>query len=270
MSDWFKVLAAVAPKGRADILRGAGLAMPGVCAAYEISPGLRQAHFIAQCAHESDGMKTTTEYASGDAYEGRHDLGNTQPGDGRRFKGRGLIQVTGRANYRDMGARLGVDLMANPDSVASFPPAAITAGAYWGWRKINRLADKDDLHAVTRAVNGGINGLASRAVYLVRAKAALAGQDMGDDQAKTAARDHLNTAAEKAKAHASGHKKAAGGAGMGGTGAAAAAHGTHGHTGVTIALVALALAVAGYFAWQAWRAGAKSTALSEAAKGVQP
>src|SRR5262249_24913671 len=82
---------------------------------FAIDSRLRVAHFLAQICHESDGFCTTVEYASGDAYEGRASLGNTKPGDGRRFKGRGLIQLTGRANYTQYGKLLDLDLVTNPD-----------------------------------------------------------------------------------------------------------------------------------------------------------
>lgn len=144
-------------------------------ARHRIDTPLRAAHCLAQLAHESDGFATLTEYADGEAYEGRVDLGNTQPGDGKRYKGRGLVQLTGRANYRRIGKLCGIDLEAEPGRAADPAIAARTACAYWHDRGINRHADRDDLIAVTFAVNGGLNGLAERRRRLVVAKAGLDG-----------------------------------------------------------------------------------------------
>ncbi|MGQ9865280.1 MAG: glycoside hydrolase family 19 protein [Pseudanabaenaceae cyanobacterium] len=140
---------------------------------YQIDTPLRIAHFLAQIAHESDGFRATEEYASGAAYEGRLDLGNTQPGDGRRFKGRGLIQVTGRANYIEASRALGVDLLADPTRLAEVDLATRSAGWFWHSRRLNAHADRDDIHTITRRINGGYNGLADRQSYLNRAKQAL-------------------------------------------------------------------------------------------------
>lgn len=142
---------------------------------YRIATPLRIAHFIAQIAHESASFRFTEEIADGSAYEGRVDLGNTQPGDGRRFKGRGLIQLTGRANYAAYSADTGVDYLAAPQKVASDPLVA-TDVACWFWHRnrLNALADQDDVKAVTKKVNGGFNGLDDRVAYLGRAKAVLA------------------------------------------------------------------------------------------------
>lgn len=137
---------------------------------YAITTPLRKAHFLAQVGHESDGFNTNEEYASGAAYEGRSDLGNTQAGDGRRFKGRGLIQVTGRANYADCGRALGVDLIRNPERLGDYDLACLSAGWYWSSRRLNGDADSDDILTITKIINGGTNGLADRQSYLARAK----------------------------------------------------------------------------------------------------
>lgn len=132
---------------------------------YGLTTPLRQAHFLAQAAHESDGFKTLVEYASGDAYEGRKDLGNTVKGDGRRFKGRGIFQLTGRSNYKAFGKRLGVDLVSHPEAAAEPYNAVRIALEYWKSRKLNALADKNDIQAITLRINGGYNGLAARKRY---------------------------------------------------------------------------------------------------------
>lgn len=142
------------------------------CLRFGIDTPLRQAHFLAQVAHESDGFRTATEYASGRAYEGRKDLGNTQPGDGVRFKGRGLIQLTGRANYAAYSQSLYGDdrCVQNPAMVAELPDAALAAGWFWQLKGLNALADADNIMAVTRKINGGTNGLEDRKAKLQQAK----------------------------------------------------------------------------------------------------
>lgn len=133
--------------------------------------GLRLAHFMGQCAHESGGFRYMEEIASGAAYEGRKDLGNTEPGDGRRYKGRGPIQLTGRANYRASGRRLGLALEEHPEMVA-YPSVGLLVGVdYWADRELNALADRDDLLSITRKINGGTNGLEERRRLTARAKA---------------------------------------------------------------------------------------------------
>jgi putative chitinase len=141
--------------------------------AHGIDTARRRAHFLAQVGHESGELRYTEEIASGEAYEGRADLGNTEPGDGRRFKGRGLIQLTGRANYRAFGNAIGIDLLSgdNPQRVATDPALAVEVACwYWQARGLNPLADADDAEAVTRKINGGLNGLADRLRQLDRAR----------------------------------------------------------------------------------------------------
>ncbi len=99
------------------------------------------------------------EFADGRAYEGRADLGNTQPGDGPRYRGRGFVQLTGRANYRTYGVALGVNLEGNPDLALDAEVAAAVLGRYFRLRGIDALDDAGDWVAVRRAVNGGTNGL---------------------------------------------------------------------------------------------------------------
>ena len=114
------------------------------------------------------------EVASGQAYEGRADLGNTETGDGKRFKGRGLIQLTGRANYQAYGEYKGQDFTTedNMKRVATDPNLA-TDVAGWFWtesKSLNQLADIDDVNSITYKINGGYNGLAERKAHLARAK----------------------------------------------------------------------------------------------------
>jgi putative chitinase len=138
-----------------------------------IDTALRKAHFLAQTGHESGDLLYTEELASGQAYEARTDLGNTQAGDGPKFKGRGLIQLTGRANYVAYGASIGQDLTidGNWSSIATDPTRAVDVACwFWTKHKLNALADNDDLQTSTRRVNGGLNGLQDRQDHLDRAK----------------------------------------------------------------------------------------------------
>ena len=116
----------------------------------------------------------TEELASGAAYEGRKDLGNTRAGDGRRFKGRGLIQLTGRANYSAYSKYTGIDYVADPTLLSSDPKIAVDV-ACWFWkdRGLDTLAERDDVKAVTKRINGGYNGLDDRIQNLRRGKAVL-------------------------------------------------------------------------------------------------
>ena len=128
-----------------------------------------QAAFIAQLSHESGGFKYFEELASGKAYEGRGDLGNNQPGDGQRFKGRGPIQLTGRSNYRAAGKALGLDLEKNPELAARTDVGFRVSAWYWKSRGISGPAQQGDFNRVTKLINGGYNGLASRQQYYQRA-----------------------------------------------------------------------------------------------------
>ena len=150
----------------------AALALEQACIRFRIDTTLRKAHFLAQVAHESREGFYMEEIASGAAYEGRADLGNTQPGDGRRFKGRGLIQLSGRHNYAAYSQAIYGDDRAvrDPAMVARLPDAALAAGWFWQAKGLNALADRDSLELVTRRVNGGLNGLADRARCLHLAK----------------------------------------------------------------------------------------------------
>ena len=155
----------IAPYAKTAVLEGI-VDNIDILSDYEIEEGNRQNMFLAQLAHESDGFKTTREYASGRAYEGRTDLGNTEEGDGVRFRGRGLIQLTGRSNYRQFSAASGVDVEDNPQLVEEFPLALEVSAWFWYKRGLNALADDGDFKKITRRINGGYNGLADRERYL--------------------------------------------------------------------------------------------------------
>ena len=170
-------LASISPQGansarsknQKAITDAAAPAMQEKLAIAGVDTELRIAHFLAQTCEESDGYCTTEEYASGLAYEWRADLGNNQPGDGVKFKGRGLIMITGRYNYTSYGKLLGLDLINKPTLAAEPVNAVSIAVAYWSEHGLNAFADKDDIETITRRINGGLNGLATRQTYLIRA-----------------------------------------------------------------------------------------------------
>lgn len=155
------------------IIDAIGPVLTETLAEYEINTPLRIAHFLAQVCHESAGLRTTQEFADGSAYEGRRDLGNVHRGDGVKFKGRGLIQLTGRANYRSLGNVIGVDLEGDPEQAAEPVLSLRIACEYWKSRALNGAADVNDASLVTRLINGGYNGLEDRLQYLAKAKLVL-------------------------------------------------------------------------------------------------
>jgi putative chitinase len=136
---------------------------------FDITTKPRLRHFLSQTAHESGGGRYKKELASGWDYEGRHDLGNTEPGDGPRFKGAGYIQLTGRANYqafanfiKDPAVMQGVNYVAEHYPFTS-------AGFWWINNKMNEFCDSNpSVLAVTKIVNGGTNGLEDREMYYQR------------------------------------------------------------------------------------------------------
>jgi putative chitinase len=158
---------------------------------YDISTPKRQAYFIGQCMHESGGFKQLKENLNYSAkglmatwpsrfpnmdtaekfernpekiankvYAGR--MGNTEDGDGAKYIGRGLIQLTGKENYANCGSAIGVDLVANPDLLATPKYAALSAGWFWNKKGLNAFADADDIDTITKRINGGLIGLADR------------------------------------------------------------------------------------------------------------
>ena len=136
---------------------------------YNIDNKHRKSAFLATIIHESGSFNYTKEIASGQAYEGRKDLGNIHPGDGVRFKGRGLIQLTGRYNYQQATKAFNVDFISNPELMEQ--PEWATAVSAWWWanRGLNAVADTRDFRHVTRMVNGGYNGMADRQKWYDRA-----------------------------------------------------------------------------------------------------
>jgi putative chitinase len=157
-----EILLKVAPRGKKSVIDGLAGFMADALEKYEINTPLRVKHFLGQASHETDGFATLTEYASGRAYEGRKDLGNLSAGDGVRYKGRGIFQLTGKANYKVFGSRLGVDLVSNPELACDPKYAVLTACEYWNSRKLSTYADVDDIRSITKRINGGYNGLDDR------------------------------------------------------------------------------------------------------------
>lgn len=165
-----EVLKRLAPHSNDAIITHLAENLDDQLAKYNIDNYLRICHFLAQAAHESAGFRTLEEYASGAAYEGRRDLGNVNPGDGRRYKGRGIFQLTGRANYRVFGQKLGYNLEDRPELAADPLISIKTACEYWNSRSLSTYADLDDVLTVTRRINGGTNGLEDRKNYLSKIK----------------------------------------------------------------------------------------------------
>lgn len=133
----------------------------------KITTPLRLIHFLAQCCEESARFSTLEEIGS-DAYFTRYEnrMGNNNTGDGAKYKGRGLIMVTGKDNYEKVGKRIGDPLLVNyPDQLASSDYAAHSAVVFWADNGLNALADADDVRAVTKRINGGVNGLHDREEY---------------------------------------------------------------------------------------------------------
>lgn len=138
-------------------------------AEFEIDNPLRAAAFIAQLAHESGEFRYVKELASGEAYEGRRDLGNTFPGDGVRYKGRGLIQITGRANYEKLSEFFDIDFIHEPELLETPEWACMSAAWFWATHGLNELADKEDFKLITKRINGGYTGIQDRLRYYERA-----------------------------------------------------------------------------------------------------
>ncbi|WP_020201856.1 glycoside hydrolase family 19 protein [Cupriavidus sp. WS] len=159
---------------RADVF---ALPLGDAAQRFGIDTPARVAAWLAQVAHESGQLIYTREIwgptPTQMRYEGRADLGNTQPGDGKRFMGRGLIQITGRKNYLLCGLGLHLDLLSMPALLEQPDAAAASAGWYWQAHGLDRFVDAGDFIGLTRAINGSTNGLADRQQFWARAKAAL-------------------------------------------------------------------------------------------------
>ena len=137
---------------------------------FEINTPLRWCHYLAQIAHESAELRYSEEIASGKDYEGRKDLGNIYKGDGVRFKGRGLIQLTGRTNYTTYKDFCGFNVVKQPELLCK--PVGAVRSSMWFWHRkgLNELADRDEFTLITKKINGGTNGIEDRRKYLARAK----------------------------------------------------------------------------------------------------
>lgn len=140
------------------------------CAKYDIDTPLRLSAFLAQICHESGRFRYVEELASGKDYEGRKDLGNVIKGDGIRFKGRGLIQITGRANYTELSKDLGIDFVSEPVLLKEPEYAVMSACWFWNKRGLNKLADEERFRDITKKINGGYNGLEDREKLYVKCK----------------------------------------------------------------------------------------------------
>ena len=166
--------------------------MNKLCPSYEIDTAREYGHFLAQACHETDHFKTLREYASGSAYEGRADLGNTQPGDGIRFRGRGIFQTTGRANYLQLGIKKGRrDLFINTPELLELPEYAVwSACEFWKTRGLNDVANHADtdvlkkkyrgniidvspVEYISLTINGGYRGMEERKKYYALAQQVL-------------------------------------------------------------------------------------------------
>ena len=145
---------------------------------YQIVGLKRVAAFIAQIGHESGQLKYVKEIwgptKAQARYDGRADLGNTVAGDGSKYRGRGLIQVTGRANYKACGEALGLDLINHPELLEKPQHACMSAAWFWASRGLNTLADAGKFDTITRRINGGQNGAADRRALYAKALKVLA------------------------------------------------------------------------------------------------
>ncbi|QHV94017.1 glycoside hydrolase family 19 protein [Spirosoma endbachense] len=140
---------------------------------FEINTALRLSHFLAQLIHESMNFSRVLETGSGERYEGNKKLGNTEPGDGKKYKGRGLIQITGRWNYGACQRFFGEPYLERPELMERDKDAVAVSFWYWRFRKLNAWADKDNLQKVTSGINAGMDKIDRREKLLTKSKSAL-------------------------------------------------------------------------------------------------
>ena len=145
---------------------------------YGVTTAMRWCHYLAQIAVESAELRYTSEIASGAAYDtGRLavKLGNTpqKDGDGERYKGGGLLQITGLDNYKDISKDLGIDFVGHPELLTTPQYAVLSSFWYWGKHHLNALSDKDEYTKIREAINGGHNGFKEGLEYLGKAKRAM-------------------------------------------------------------------------------------------------
>lgn len=144
---------------------------------YDINTPLRLAHFLAQASHESEGFRFLKEIwgptKAQKKYEGRADLGNVRVGDGFLYRGRGIFQLTGRSNYARLGKALALPLEVDPDLACDPQVSVRIACHFWMTHEINAFADANDIIRVTRAINGGLNGIEDRKACFLRARQVL-------------------------------------------------------------------------------------------------
>jgi putative chitinase len=153
------------------------LGLDKYCPEYEINTALRLAHFLAQACHETGGFRYLREIwgptRAQKRYEGRADLGNVRIGDGFLYRGRGIFQLTGRGNYARAGKALGLPLEVDPDLACDPQVSVLIACHYWMTHQISVPADANDILRVTKAINGGLNGLEDRKTCFLRARQVL-------------------------------------------------------------------------------------------------
>jgi len=137
---------------------------------YEITTPIRLWSYFAQIGHESGQLNYSEEIASGQSYEGRKDLGNIEQGDGIRFKGRGLIQITGRSNYDKLSNAFGIDFIQEPELLESPEYAVLSSLWFWKSKNLNQIADSGNFELLTRRINGGLTNLKDRLEIFERCK----------------------------------------------------------------------------------------------------
>lgn len=168
------ILAKVMPYASKDRVQAFAQPLSDAMTEFSITTAFRQAMFLANVAQETGSLFYLREIADGSAYEGRADLGNTQPGDGKRFPGRGCLQATGRSMYEKLRGALGLDCVSNPQLLELPGPAARSAA--WIWtvdKKLNTFADARKFWQTCKGINGGTNGLDERIEHYVRVRSAL-------------------------------------------------------------------------------------------------